>query len=115
MAQKIRQRPWTLEFGEELEHEAIPNLKIELDKLSRARDSWLRGKGRLALDAAGLTFSTAATVVGLILAPTPLLPVVLGLAGASAIPGIKTALDWRAGDVEAAANGLHYLLDIPRR
>ena len=116
LARQIRQQPWTAEFEAELEHRVIPELIAELDQLRRARDSWLRGaRGRLALDACGLSFSTAGTIAGLLLAPTPLLPIALGLAGASAIPAIKTALDWRAGSADASANGLHYLLNVPPR
>jgi hypothetical protein len=54
--------------------------------------------------------AAAATAVSLVLDPTPLFPVGLGLLGSVGIPGLELAFDWKDGRKEATENRLHYLL-----
>lgn len=116
IARRIREEPWTPEFEEELDHSVIPDLADELAQTEKARDSWLRSRrGRLALRGAGLGAGTAGTVVALVMAPTPLLPVsialgALALFANTVVPGAELVDDWRTGKRGVAANGLNYLI-----
>jgi hypothetical protein len=118
LAREISQKPWSSEFGDELETKTIPAVRTTLEESKKARDAWLKSdRGKKALQLAGLTLGAAASTISLVLSPTPLLPVavvtgVLGLVSGTAIPGMELALDWRQGKREAAENGLHYLLEI---
>jgi hypothetical protein len=114
MAQRIKAEPWSDEFARELEHETIQDIADELDEVSKARDAWLKsGRGRLALQAAGL--GVGAVTVLLTLVAAPLTPLALAIAGLSltsggVIPGAIWLLDWRDGKKTVQENGLHYLL-----
>ncbi|MGH7845742.1 MAG: hypothetical protein ACREQW_11310 [Candidatus Binatia bacterium] len=111
LARQMEETPWSRDFESELEHKMIPQIAEELEKVKQARDSWLKSKrGGIALKAAGIAAGAAATTLSFILDPTPLLPVVLGLAGSTTFPAIELALDWKQGKKEAMRNGLHYLL-----
>jgi hypothetical protein len=113
VARRVREEPYTKEFDEELDHDTIPDIAKDLEEVRKARDSWLMSKrGRVALSAAGIAVGVAATIVGLVLSPTPLLPVGLGLISSSGIPSLQLALDWRDGKQEVLGNGLHYLLQV---
>lgn len=111
LARQMEERPWTREFEAELEHRIIPQIAEELNAVKQTRDSWLKSKrGGIALKVAGIATGAAATTLSFMLDPTPILPVVLGLAGSGTFPAIELALDWKQGKKEAMRNGLHYLL-----
>ncbi len=113
LARRIREQPYSTEFETELERQMIPDIADELEEIRKARDAWLKSKrARLALKAAGIGVAVAATAVSLVLSPTPLLPVGLGLLGSAGIPGLELALDWKDGRKETTENGLHYLLMV---
>jgi hypothetical protein len=113
LARQLEQTPWTKAFEAEIEHKAIPGIAKELGEVKKARDSWLNSKrGSLALKAAGITVGVASTIVSLIVTPSPLLPVTLGLVGSALIPGLGVFQDWIQGKKEAGANGLHYFLKL---
>ena len=121
LARKIRQDPWSEEFAEELDVDAIPRIQGIMEENKKARDSWFKtGRGKKALKFAGLTAGAASVTISLVLSATPLMPVavvtgVLGLLGGSVIPGAELALDWKNGRDEAMGNGLHYLMKIKGR
>lgn len=113
LARRIREAPYSKEFEAELEHTTIPDIAKDLEEARKARDAWLKSKrGRLALSAAGIAIGAAATIAGLVLSPTPLLPVGLGLISSAGIPSLELALDWKEGKQAAKENGLHYLLKV---
>jgi translation initiation factor IF-3 len=118
LAREIRDKPWTQDFTDELEHTSIPALHRILEENKKARDSWLKTeRGKKALKAAGLAIGAAAASLSLVLSPSPLLPIavttgILGLLGDKAIPGFELALDWKKGKREISENGLHYLLKL---
>jgi hypothetical protein len=113
LARRIREAPYSKEFEAELEHTTIPDIAKDLEEARKARDAWLKSKrGRLALSAAGIAIGAAATIAGLVLSPTPLLPVGLGLISSAGIPSLELALDWKEGKQAAKENGLHYVLKV---
>jgi len=113
IARQIEQNPWSKEFETELEHKTIPAIAKELEEVRKARDTWLKSqRGRLALKAVGIGLGVASTVIGLMLGPSPLLPVAIALVSSAGIPSIEAALDWRDGKKSTTSNGLHYLLDF---
>ena len=121
LARKIRQDPWSEEFAEELDVDAIPRIQGIMEENKKARDSWFEtGRGKKALKLAGLMAGAASATISLVLSATPLMPVavvtgVLGLLGGSVIPGAELALDWKKGRQEAMGNGLHYLMKFKGR
>jgi hypothetical protein len=111
LARQMEETPWNREFEQEVDRKWIPQIAQELEGIKQTRDSWLKSKrGGIALKAAGIAAGAAATTLSFIFDPTPLLPVVLGLAGSGAFPAIELARDWKQGKKEAMKNGLHYLL-----
>lgn len=107
LAREIRQRPWTTDFADELEHSVIPNLNGELMPAKKSWSAWIKG--------AGLVIGGTATVLSII--TTPLLPVAavigaLGLVKDIALPGIELAHDWKQNQQDAGANGLHYFMRL---
>jgi hypothetical protein len=111
LARQMEETPWNREFEQEVDRKWIPQIAQELEGIKQTRDSWLKSKrGGIALKAAGIAAGAAATTLSFIFDPTPLVPVVLGLAGSGVFPAIELALDWKEGKKESMRNGLHYLL-----
>lgn len=116
LARKIASQPWTEEFANELETQALPQLHRILNDGKKARDSWLKSdRGRLIVKVMGTAACAATAVLTLFAAPaTPLVLVTAGLeiAAGAAIPGAEWFLDRRDRRRSLQENGLHYLLRI---
>ncbi len=118
LAREIQGNPWSEEFEDHLDRNAIPNLRKMLRAAEKERDSYIRSRRGRLLKGSGIAFSAAAVAIPLVLSPTPLLPVavaagLLGLAGSAVMPGLEWMQDWREGKRAATENGLHYLIGMP--
>lgn len=116
MAQGIRTQPWTEEFRDDMEHGPLREIRQQLGKVRKARDSWVRRKRTTTgLSLVGIGVAAASVVLSLVVAP--LTPIALATAGLSlasgvAIPGAEWLSDLREGKKTLEENGLHYLLRI---
>jgi hypothetical protein len=116
LARRIREEPWSDDFEDELEFNTIPNIADELQSLRRVQESWLNSpQGRRVLAGTALTTGTAATILQLVTASTPLLPVQIATAASTLISGvvIPAIKAWLEASSDMPENGLHYLLKIP--
>jgi len=114
MARGIRTEPWDQEFVDTLEHETIPAIIAESNKVGKARDSYLKSpRVRQMLKALNLAAGTAIvvlTVCAAALTPAPLVAAGLSLFTGVAIPAAEWLLDGPDGKRAEQENGLHYLL-----
>jgi hypothetical protein len=120
LTESISKEPWSEGFEKDLEEDIIPKIQEQLEEASKARDSYLRSRGELiAFDGTRLGLTTAGSAISLALITAPLMPLavvpaVLGLAG-SAVGLMKLIRDLREGKRAATENGLHYLIELPKR
>ena len=120
LSREIRNNPWSRDFADDIESNAIPKIHNILKEAKKSRDSWLKSdKVKKVLKIIGIAAGAAATTLSLVLSASPLMPVgvaigVLGMTGNVAGPGAALAFDWKQGKKEATENGLHYLLSIKK-
>lgn len=109
LAQRIRETPWDQDFERSVHSDLVPTIHDELEAIRKTRDSWFRNRRGLVFDAAVL----AASVGTLVLNPMVGLPIVVGVVGSIAIPGLKLGDKLLAHWQREEKNGLHYLLRLP--
>lgn len=116
VAQQIKMEPWSDDFAQYIECDAIPKVIQSLQDTKKARTSWLESsQGRLAVKGMTIVTATASAILTYVTSPVTALAgasAALGVASGTIFPGIDWLLDRKAVSGMPHENELHYLMSI---